>query len=76
MSKNTIKNFYKHRIARILPSIIIVLGLDAIIKVGYWGYDWKTFLIECGPFGLFRGYTGGWYVDTILILYIITPLLY
>lgn len=77
ISKRTVGDFYKHRLARILPSHLIVLtGYMLIECIG-----WKFSVIESYQYNsifsfFLRGNTLGWFISSILVLYLITPLLY
>lgn len=71
------KEFYKRRLQRILPPHLIVLITYGIVKVIFWKYSVWDYYYENSLFAfLTHGYTLGWFVSGILVLYAITPLLY
>ena len=70
---SNIKNFYKKRIVRIIPSIIIVASIYYLIR----GVDVVSFIkgITLTSFYL-DGVRDFWYFALIVVLYLLYPLLY
>lgn len=64
--KNKIREFYRHRINRLLPTLIVI----AIIFIAIHRPQLKTIF---NPLFWFSNY---WYIGFIIIMYILFPLIY
>lgn len=77
ISSRSTGEFYQRRFLRIIPSHLIVLIAYGLIKVLSWKYSvWDYYYENSLLAFITHGYTLGWFVSAILILYAITPLLY
>lgn len=73
----SVGKFYAKRLIRILPSYVMCVVADGILRAGFLGGDITTFYLNNYIVGFyFYGRLGVWFVGAILLLYLSFPLLY
>lgn len=74
---NNATNFYKKRIARIIPSYVVIMVLYYIISALLFGkFNVTNFLLEIFTVRFWIDGGGFWYVSAAVLLYILFPVLY
>lgn len=70
----TILDFYKKRGIRILPTVILLLGVFAIVID--WISDDRRYVIFSPKYWFYAVYSSYWFIGAILFFYIVYPLLF
>ncbi|WP_025835570.1 acyltransferase family protein [Bacteroides rodentium] len=79
LARNSIKQFYIHRLQRILPLWIIMISSACIINLTLGGGDFglETFLLNITSLSFYYNpdLLPEWYLSTLLLFYAVSPLL-
>ncbi len=77
LKSDGIKNFYKKRFKRIIPTYLLIVGIAYIIKYIIIGnIDIKGFFTNLCLINFWTEGTGDWYIVAILVFYLLYPIIY